>query len=230
MRALRRLMPAALAALSLPLLAGAGTCGIIYEISQRALVLDPIVRLDFESDSGGLEVFAFDRNGTVVSYALKGFDASLEDIGHALDGDVLRAFILRGGPAEISADFYFEVARGTELTLRVESGPVTLTALDAPVSGAVNEGDVVGVALTTPTFELEVAAGDVDLEWAAPPVALRLEVAAGDVTLALPAGAYRCALDDADGAPQLDGVTCDPAAAGELAVSAPGGHIRVQGK
>ena len=213
----------------LPTLAGAGTCGVIFDTSQRALILDPVARLDFASDSGGLELLAFDRHGFVVQYYLSGFQASLEDVGYRIADDALRVFLLRGGPADISADFYLEVPLGTELSLRADSGPVTIVGLDAPITGTIGEGDLHGSALAAPSLDLEVTHGEVDLAWATAPDSVRLHVETGDVTLSVPAGSYRCELRSGRDDTATAGITCDPAAAASLVIIADDGQIRVEG-
>lgn len=227
MTRLARRLGALLVLVSLPVLAGAGTCGVIFDTSQRALILDPVARLEFESDSGALELLALDRHGSVVQYYLSGFQSSLEDVGYRVADDALQVFLLRGGPADINADFYLEVPLGTEVTLRAESGPVTLAGVDAPVSGTIGEGDLRGRVLAVPELDLDIVAGDVDLEWAAAPTSVRLHVGAGDVTVVLPAGNYRCELASDDTA--TAGITCDAAALASLVITTDAGQIRVQG-
>ena len=224
-----RCFGAALTLAVLPMLAGAGTCGVIFDTSQRALILDPVARLDFASDSGGLELLAFDRHGFVVQYYLSGFQASLEDVGYRVADDALSVFLLRGGPADISADFYLEVPLGTELSLRAESGPVTLVGLDAPITGTIGEGDLHGSVLAAPSLDLEVTHGEVDLAWATVPDSVRLHVESGDVTLSVPTGSYRCELRSGRDDTATAGITCDPAAAASLVITADDGQIRVEG-
>jgi len=224
----RTRLPIALALLSLPALVGAGTCGIIYDTSQLQLVLDPVEVVDVESDAGALEVYAFDRNGIVVSYHLVGFDASLKDVDYAVDGDQLDVFMLKGGPADVTADFYLETPLATDLTFRVDDGPVKLTGVSGSVSGTVGAGDVEGVRLSTPDLDVEVASGSVTLELVARPVRVRVTADAGDITLTAPSGAYRCELDAAE-KPVLKDITCDDAADAELVLAAPTGEIHLEG-
>jgi hypothetical protein len=222
-----RLLPLALTALALPTLVGAGKCGIIYDTSSLQLVLEPVSVVDVESNGGGLEVFAFDRNGIIVSFYLYGYDASLDDVGHAVVDDTLDVFMRKAGPAEVTADFYLEVPLGTELILAVDDGPVKLTGVDAPISGAVLAGDVEGIRLATAEVDLEVS-GAVTLELLARPVTVRVAADAGDIAITLPAGAYRCDLE-ADKEPVLEDITCDDAADAELVLAAPAGEIRIEG-
>jgi hypothetical protein len=222
-----RLLPAALALLTAPVLAGAGTCGIIYDTSQLQLVLEPVEAIDVASDAGALEVYAFDRTGVVVSYHLFGYDASLKDVDHAVDGDRLEVFMLKGGPAEVTADFYLEAPLATDLTFRVDDGPVKLTGVSGTISGTVGVGDVDGVHLLAPDLDLEVASGAVTLEFLARPTDVRVIADAGDIALTLPAGAYRCDLD-AEAEPVLKDITCDDAADASLVLAA-SGQIHLEG-
>lgn len=222
-----RLLPLVLTALALPALVGAGKCGIIYDTSSLQLVLEPVSVVDVESDGGGLEVFAFDRNGIVVSFYLYGYDASLDDVGFEVVDDTLDVFMLKAGPAEVTADFYLEVPLGTALTLAVDDGPVKLTGVDAPISGTVLAGDVEGVHLATTDVDLEVS-GAATLELLARPVTVRVTADTGDIAITVPAGAYRCDLE-ADKEPVLKDITCDAAADAELILAAPAGEIRIEG-
>lgn len=223
-----RLLPLVLTALALPALVGAGKCGVIYDTSSLQLVLEPVSTVDVESDGGGLEVFAFDRNGIIVSFYLYGYDASLGDVGFEVVDDALDVFMLKSGPAEVTADFYLEVPLGTELTLAVDDGPVKLTGVDAPISGTVLAGDVEGVRLATTDLDLAVS-GAVTLELLARPVTVRVTADTGDIAVTVPAGAYRCDFT-AGGAVRNDGVTCDETAAESLRITVGAGTITVTGE
>lgn len=225
---MRRLRHALLPALALPALAGAGTCGVIYDMSQRQLVLEPVTGVDLESDAGALEIYAFDRTGIVVSYYLFGYDGSLDDVGYALDDDRLDVYMRKDGPADVTADFYLEVPLATELELRVSDGPVKLTGVAAPVTATVDVGDVDGVHLATPELDLTVASGSVDLEFLARATSVRVTADTGDIRVTVPAGAYRCDLA-ADDEPVLEAITCDAAADAELVLTAPLGAVRIEG-
>ena len=215
----------ALAALALT------ACGVvIYDTSSRVLILEPVERMVFESDGGAIEVHAFDRTAISLFYALTGLETSIADVGHELDGDVLRAVIACEGDDLCNADFYAEVPLGTSLEIRAASGDVKLTGVDAEVTAVVTAGAVDGVGLDSPNFKLEVETGDVALAWHSPPTTLDITVAAGDVSLTLPSGSYRCDFAAADGAVERQGITCDPAATASLKISVDSGDIHLQGK
>jgi hypothetical protein len=205
-------------------------CGvIIYDTTSRVLILEPVERMVFDSDGGGVEVHAFDRTAISLFYALTGFETSIVDVGHALEGDALRAFIACEGDDLCNADFYAETPLATPLEIRAESGDVKLTGVAADVTAVVTAGAVDGVALDSPTFHLTVETGVVTLQWDTTPTTLQIAVTTGAVDLTLPAGAYRCELAAADGAVDNQGVTCDPTAAATLAISVQRGDIRLKG-
>ncbi len=205
-------------------------CGVvIYDTSSRVLILEPVKRIVFDSDSGKVEVYAFNRTAINLLYNLTGFETGIADVGHELDGDVLRAIIACEGDDLCNANFYAEVPFGTAIEIRAASGDVKLTGVDAEVTAVVTAGAVDGVGLTTPSFNLKVETGAVTLAWVSPPTTLEVTVAAGDVSLTLPTGTYRCDLAAADGAIDSQGITCDPAATASLKISVDSGDIHLQG-
>jgi len=205
-------------------------CGIVgYDISQRALILDPVEQVVFDSDRGAVEVYAFKRTAISILYHVVGFDTSIVDVGQELDGDVLRATILCDDDDICSADWYAEVPLGTAIAVGMREGGLKLTGVDAEVKAEVVAGDVDGVALGSPKFALTVEAGAVTLAWAVAPTSVVVAVGAGDVALTVPAGSYRCALTARAGAAAVDGVVCDEAAAASLEITVQTGDIRVQG-
>lgn len=224
--AIRTLRSAGLAALAL-LLAACGV--IIYETSSRALILEPVERVVFESDGGAIEVYAFNRTAISLLYFLTGYETSIVSVGHEVAGDALNAFILCEGDDLCNADFYCEVPLATALEIRADNGDVTLTGVEGEVSAVVKAGDVKGTGLRSQTFDLKVETGDVTLAWAAAPRSLAIAVETGVVALTLPNGAYRCDVESADGAVEIQDMACDPAAAGSLKIRVQTGDIRLQG-
>lgn len=213
---------------ALALLIGCGD--ILYDQSQRALILEPVDRVRFEVDIGDVEVFAFDRNAVSLLYYFFGAESQIVDVGWELQDDEIRGYVeceSLEGQRSCLADFYTEVPLGTAIVSRTTRGDLKLTGVDAPVEATV-AGSVEGVLLAAPTLDLEVTGGPVCLQFAAPPELLRLSLDAGEVTLRLPPGPYRCDLDADDGDVTLDGVTCDDSAEPTLEVSVGAGNITLQ--
>lgn len=201
-------------------------CGVvIYDTSSRVLILEPVSHVEFASDHGGVEVYAFDRTAISLFYALTGFETSIADVGHRLDDDTLAAFIACEGDDLCNANFYCEVPLGTTLDVTARSGDVKLTGVDAEVNATVEAGNFDGVGLDGGALVLDVISGDVAIAWDTPPVSAEITVESGNVTLTLPAGTYRCELAAADGVVDDAGVTCDPTAATALTVRVETGDI-----
>jgi len=204
----------------------AAACGVIgYDITSRQMFLGPIERIDFDLDSGAVEVYAFNRTAVNMLYNLRGFDTGIEDIAMDLDGAVIDAHIACTGKDLCNADFYAEVPLATDITIAARSGGVTLTGVDATVTATVAAGDVLGYDLGATVLDLAVETGNVTISWADPPSSADIEVTTGTVALTLPAGSYQCDLSAAAGKVDNRGVTCDPAAASVLRIKVDRGDI-----
>ena len=217
-------------ALALPVLGGAGVCGdVLYDTSQRALILDPLERVRFTSDGGKVEVYAFDRTAISLFYYLRGSEHDIGDVGYELDDPELRAFILCDDPSGFCvADFYVEVPLGTEISAATRNGGVKLTGVDAAVEADVVGGGFEGIDLGSPTLDVTVDTGDVTANMVAAPTSVRVAVAVGSVDLTVPAGSYRCELQANDGDVTTTGVDCDPMAAALVKIDVETGDIRLR--
>lgn len=222
-RYLRLLVPI----MTLPVLAGAGICGVVlYDIAQRTLVNEPVREVHFESDSGSVEVFAFARNGVNLFYYLVGSDRDIGDIGHRVAGETLEVFVLCDHTEYCNANYSAEVPLGTKVTIEARNGGVKLTQVDAAVTADVVGGGVDGLQLRAPELTLTVESGDVTLDWLVAPSSVDIVVGEGVVDLTVPAGSYRCELRT-DGPVTVAGVTCDPTAASVIAVEVGAGEIHL---
>lgn len=212
-----------LALLAAPLIAACGIVG--YDIASRRMIIDPIDLIVFDSDSGAVEVYAFDRTAVNIIYALKGFDTAIEDVGTELEDRTLQAFIGCNDRDVCNADFYCEVPFGTAIEATARKGDVKFTGVDAEMTVVVTAGNFDGVDLGAAPLDLEVDTGAVTISWISPPTAANITVADGPVTLTLPAGTYQCDLQADDGEVDNQGVTCDPAATAVIAVAVAHGDI-----
>jgi hypothetical protein len=220
------LRPHAITLLALTGLVGA--CGVIgYDITSRQMFLGPIDRIVFDSDSGAVEVYAYDRNAVNMYFSLRGFDTGIEDIAMDQDGADIDAHIACTGKDLCTADFYAEVPLGTRLEIAARGGGVTLTGVDADVNATVVAGDFIGFDLGATALGLAVETGNVTISWADPPTAADIRVTTGTVALTLPAGSYQCDLSATDGKVDNRGVTCDPAATSLLKVTVDRGDIKL---
>lgn len=214
-------------ALAVSLLVGA--CGVIgYDMTSRQMFLGPIDRIAFDSDSGAVEVFAFNRTAVNMVFYLFGFDSSIEDIGMDQDGADIDAYILCNGKDVCMADFYAEVPLGTRVDITARDGDVTLTGVDAEVNARVTAGDVTGYKFGATLLDLAVETGDVTIEWTDLPTTTKIAVGTGTVALTLPEGTYRCELTAAAGQIDNQGIDCNPEAASVLAVAVDRGDIQLR--
>ena len=228
MRHARALGRLAALVVALPMLGGASVCGeVLYDIAQRDLINEPVRQVNFTSDSGSVELFAFKRNGISLFFYLLGANSDIDDVGHRVEGDELEVFVLCATSGYCNANFYAEVPLGTIADIVTSNGGVKLVQVDAPVTADVVGGGVDGIQLLVPELDLTVEAGEVKLEWSAPPTRVDIVVGEGIVELTLPAGAYRCDLT-ADGTIDTTGITCDPVATALISVKVTTGDITLK--
>jgi hypothetical protein len=210
---------------ALPFLGGS-ICGeVLADLGQRELVLDPVQEIAFEVDSGAVEVYAFNRNGTSLFYYLVG---SLYDIGTvdwAVDGDALEVVSLCDSTEHCTVSWYAEIPFGVGVDVQAHDGDVKITGVDAPITADVDSGGFTGAHLRTPTVDVAAESGDVTIEMYVPPTDLRVAVGEGNVELTLPPGSYRCELATNDGDVDTTGVACDPMATAVITVDVDVGDI-----
>lgn len=210
---------------ALPLLGGS-ICGeVLADITQRELLLDPIDEIAFEVDSGAVEVYAFDRNGTSLFYYLVG---SLYDIGTVdwvVDGDALDVVSLCDSTEHCMVSWYAEISFGVAVDIQAHDGDVKITGVDAPITAEVDNGGFEGAHLRTPVVDVAAKRGDVKIEMYVPPTDLRVTVGEGNVELVLPPGSYRCELATTYGDVDTTGVACDPMATAVITVDVDVGDI-----
>jgi hypothetical protein len=213
--------------LAVPLLGGAGVCGVVLvDIAQRDLILDPVDVIAIESDSGTVEVFSFDRNGVSLFYYMLGSLYDIGDVGHRVDGRTLEVFseCVHEEPY-CTINWYAEIMPTTAVEVISNNGPVKLTGIGAPITADVIGGGFDGVALSAPTLDVVVEVGDVNLAYDLPPTSVTVTVGTGNVAVTLPPGTYRCELASADGTVDATDVTCDPMAINVVHIDVETGDI-----
>lgn len=213
-------------------------CGdVLYDQSQRALILEPVDRVTFDLDIGSVDVFAFNRTAISLLYYMSGAESQIVDVGWELRDDEVHGFIdckTIVDQHSCLADFTVEVPYGTAVVSHTTQGNLTLTGVDAPVEATV-AGTVTATGLAAPTLDVEVSGdcldadgGCVNLAYISPPQSVRVTVEAGDLNLTLPAGSYRCDLTTAEGDIDRGDVACDDAATSSLEISVGTGNITLQ--
>jgi hypothetical protein len=201
----------------LPCLGGA-ICGDIYvDYTQRTLVVDDVSAIDLDIDRGSAEVFAFDRNGVVLSKYVSSFADSVES-GFEIDGDRLEILGDCTNDRKCAVSWYAEIPFGTAVSAAIPNGPLKISGVDAPIDVEVGEG-FEGALLRAPELDVVVDEGDVTIELIAAPERVAIEVGEGEVDLAVPAGTYRCELSSADGEITTEDIVCEDAATSTLTVA-----------
>jgi hypothetical protein len=224
----KRVARLALAAPALLSMGGASVCGVVmYDTSQRELILEPKEQISFALDSGSINVYALDRTAIVLSYYLTGSDTGIERVGRDIRETSIDAFILCEGDF-CNADFSADVPLGTAISADTENGSVTLIGVDGDISSRVMGGDFTGIGLGSAALDLELDEGLVTIGWKSAPTDVRIGVTTGDVELTLPAGSYRCDLTTTDGELDSSAITCDDAADVTLSVLVQTGNITVK--
>jgi hypothetical protein len=210
----------------LPMLGGAAVCGVaLVDITQRDLILEPVETIDFDVDSGAVEVYASDRNGISLFSYMVGSLYDIGDVGFYLEGDHLDVVTVCERTDFCNVNWYAEVMLGTSVDVRTGNGAVKLSGVDAPITAEVVGGGFDGVELRAPTLEIDVEEGDVAIEWLEPPTSAAITVGTGAVSLTLPEGSYRCDLATAEGEVVTTGITCDDASTNLVHVDVEAGDI-----
>jgi hypothetical protein len=212
----------------LPMLLGAGACGIVLvDIAQRDLILEPVERVDFEVGGGNVEVYAFNRNGISLYYYMYGSLRDIGDVGYELtdDDEALEVFSVCDRTVLCTVNWYAEVPLGTAIDVQTHGGGVKLTGVDAEIAVDVAGGGFEGVGLRADALDLVVESGDVVVELLEPPTSVLVTVGAGNVELTLPPGTYRCDLTASDGVVDTTDVVCDPMATALIEIGVDLGDI-----
>lgn len=212
------------------LLLGGAACGVVLtDISQRDLVVEPAERMTVLSEGGGVEVYAFDRNGINLYYYMQGSFKDIGDVGYRFSEDdttlEVQSTCDRDEFCKIS--WYIEIPTNTGTAVEVEThrGGAKLTGIIGDVVADVSGGGFDGVALRSDVVDVVVEAGDAILELLEPPASVLLDVGEGNVELTLPPGSYRCELTTSDGEIDTTDVTCDPLATALVQVTVVTGDI-----
>ncbi|HWB75012.1 MAG TPA: hypothetical protein VG755_08645 [Nannocystaceae bacterium] len=215
--------------MALPVLGGAGVCGVVLvDIAQRDLILEPVTTFSIEADHGSVEVATLDRNGITLFYYMVGSLYDIGDTGHQVDGDTLHVFsycIHHDNHDYCNVSWTSEIMPGTAVDVVGGAGDVKLYRTDAPATVDLRKGALDGEELLTPSLEADVETGEVTLEYIAAPASLELTVGEGNVLITLPAAAYRCELVTDDGDVVTDGIMCDDTATNVVHVEVEAGDI-----
>ncbi|MFY0539149.1 hypothetical protein [Nannocystis pusilla] len=224
-----RLVSAAVAVLALPVAMGPGRCGFISDFTETFLFTEEIDRIVLNTDDGNIDAVAYDREGIFIRRHSFGYLRSFLDPVERVDGTDLMLDVHCKFEGNCEYDHMMEIPLGVALDITMSHALIDMGYVDSALEMTFETGYFYGVRLATPTFALTAEEADVDAEFVVAPETLTITLGTGDVVLQLPAGSYACNLDAAAGAVDLDGVTCDDAAAAILDVQVEDGDITITG-
>jgi hypothetical protein len=215
---------------ALPFLAGAGTCGILYDLWSWDEITDHADRLHVEVTEGAVEIAAYPRNNIWIQRHVYAFERTIEVADYWVDEREVAQIVFQCDQrATCFADHWLEIPSGSPVEVEVGKGSVSLVALDASTTIAIGSGPVSGDALTAPSFELDGGRlGTVELEWTAAPMLVALTIEQGDVSLTVPAGTYACDITSANGEVEIDtSIVCEDGVDASLVITVTSGDVSI---
>lgn len=215
---------------ALPFLAGAGTCGILFDLWSWDEITDHAERLNVEVTEGALEIAAYDRTNIWIQRHVYAFERTIEQADYSVDEDeVAQIVFLCDQRNTCFADHWLEIPTGVPTDVKIGKGSVSLVGIDAPITIDLGSGPVSGDALTTPSFELEGGRlGDVDLEWTTTPMLVSIIIDQANVSVVLPAGTYACDVSSESGDVEIDpAIVCEDGADASLVITVGSGDVAI---
>ncbi|MBX7083300.1 MAG: hypothetical protein K1X88_29100 [Nannocystaceae bacterium] len=230
MTILRRLRGPFVLAASLPLLGGAGTCGILFDLWSWDEITDHAERVVVDVDRGALEITAYDRGNIWLQRHVYSFEKRIAKALYGVeDGEFELTFHCGGrGDAVCFADHWLEIPTAMPVEVTLDEGHIALIGLAGDFTADVGDVPLDGADLGSPYFEVRGdAMHEIDLTWTARPQSVTIDVDRADVVVALPAGSYVCDLDVEDD-PQIDPtIVCDDAADASLSLVVRSGSLQL---
>jgi hypothetical protein len=215
---------------ALPMLGGAGTCGILFDLWSWDEITDAADRAHVDVEEGAVEIVGYVRTNVWIQRHVYAFEKRIGTAEYGVEDRVFEVTFscTDRGDAVCFADHWLEVPQAMPITVLLGKGPLSLNSLAGPLDLTVDEGSVDGDALLAPTLVLEGDALDhVALTWAMAPESVAIDIAAGDVDLRVPAGDYACDFAG-DGGTDVDpAIVCMDGADASIHVDAGRGSLKV---
>ncbi len=213
---------------SVPLFALAGALGACAPV-QGETVQAPgdVQQVVLTVDSGSVTLLAAPVGARVqIDREARAFP-STRGFHEKQNGAVLTIEARCGGAPGCRVDHVLRVPPNVAVVVNLRDGDVELAGLEGDVQVDVGLGKITGSGLRSASVDVRTEGGAIDLIFVTAPRRVVANAAAGDVSLRIPAGSYRCDLDQA-AAGEL-GVTCDPNASATIAASTGVGKLRIRG-
>jgi hypothetical protein len=214
----------------LPLLGGAGTCGILFDLWSWDEITEHADRVVVVVDRGALEITAYDRGNIWLQRHVYAFEKRIAKASYDVeDGEFQLAFHCGGrGDAVCFADHWLEIPTATPVEVTLDEGHVALIGLAGDFTADLGDVPLDGADLASAHFEVRGdAMHEIDLTWTTAPQQLALDVDRADVAVALPPGSYLCDLD-VEQDPEIDpAIVCDDAADATVTIVVRSGTLRI---
>jgi len=226
---LRRSLPAVFAAACLPVLMGAGTCGLLLDFTETFLVTDPVHTIVIVTDDGNIDATAYERDAILLKRHTFGFEASLGKPEFSIEDGVAFYEVHCKYEGNCTFDHMFELPLGIAFDISMDHANIDIGYTDGDIEAEFDDGRFKGVRLASPRVVVTADSADVDLDFAVAPESVAVDLGEGEVILEVPAGDYRCTLAAASGDVTTMGVTCLDSATAVLDVRVGDGDIVVMG-
>lgn len=179
----------------LALICGQTGCSKVVR-DKPVLVPGQVKEVVVRVDHGNLEIAA-SAETTQVEIVRAARDAAAgQGSTHDVKDGVLTVEGRCGGLPKCRINHRLRVGIDTKVTVEIKEGDVALMDVGGDISVEVGLGNVSGLRLGAANTTVHTEGGNIDLIYAAKPQALTANAAAGDVDLRVPAGDYRCDIDD----------------------------------
>jgi hypothetical protein len=225
----RRYLPAFVAAAGLPILMGAGTCGLLLDFTETFLVTDPVHTIVIVTDDGNIDATAYERDAILLKRHTFGFEASLGKPSFSIEDGVASYEVHCKYDNNCTFDHMFELPFGIAFDITMDHANIDIGYTDGDIEAQFDDGRFKGVRLASPRVVITSGSADVDLDFAAVPESVAIDLGEGEAILEVPAGEYRCTLDAERGEVTTMGITCVDTATAALEVQVGRGDIVVMG-
>lgn len=230
MSGFRRFRGPLVLAASLPMLGGAGTCGILFDLWSWDEITDPADRMVVDVDRGALEITAYDRNNVWMQRHVYAFEKRIAKAEYGVEDRELDVTFHCGGrgDAVCFADHWLEIPTAMPVDVILDEGHIALIAVAGDFTADLGDVPFNGADLGSLDFEIRGDAMDeVDLAWKVVPTRVSLDIDRADVSLTLPAGSYVCDFDVEAQPDVAEAIVCDDAAASSLSVVLRSGTLAI---
>lgn len=205
-------------------------CGLALDYTETFLVTDPVERIVIDVDDGTIDAVSYDRDHLLFKRHTFAFENTLQEPTFSVEDGVLHSEShCKRNDDDCSFDHLLELPPGVAFDITMDHAGIDMGYVDGSITATFNSGHFWGNRLATPQLELSAPSAEIDADFAAVPESVVIDLDRGAVSLWLPAGAYQCLLDSANGEVTVEGngIVCDDTATAVLDVQLGVGDVFV---